>query len=236
MIRCWREIRRPYCTLLSEDGVIFRFDAFVLDEGSRQLLRGGREVHLSPKAFDLLARLIKARPRALSKSELHDQLWPGTFVGDASLAMLVTEIRGALDDNARRPRFVRTVHRFGYAFHGSVTEIAVPPSAAAGPGVAYCLIAPSRQITLAPGENVVGRDPGTAVRLDSPGVSRRHACILLEGDRVTLEDLGSKNGTHVRGDLVTSPTVLEDGDEIRFGSISVTFRVWTTSGSTESEP
>jgi pSer/pThr/pTyr-binding forkhead associated (FHA) protein len=88
---------------------------------------------------------------------------------------------------------------------------------------------------LVAGENLVGRDPGTAVWLDSPGVSRRHACIVLEGDCVTLEDLGSKNGTHVRGDLVTSPTVLKDGDEIRFGSISVTFRVRATSGSTESE-
>ena len=104
----------------------FRFNAFVLDEDSRQLLRGGREVHLSPKAFDLLARLIRARPRALSKAELHDHLWPDTFVTDASLGMLVTEIRSALGDKVRRSRYVRTLHRFGYAFQGRVTEIPGP--------------------------------------------------------------------------------------------------------------
>ena len=214
----------------------FRFDAFVLDEGSRQLLRGGREVHLSPKAFDLLARLIQARPSALSKAVLHDHLWPGTFVTDASLGMLVTEIRSALGDTARHSRYVRTLHRFGYAFQGSATEIAEPASpAGARPDVVYWLVSPSRQITLAPGENVVGRDPQTAVWLDSPGISRHHARITIEGDRVTVEDLGSKNGTHVRGDPVTEPTSLADGDEIRFGSMNLTFRVWTSTGSTASE-
>ena len=211
----------------------FRFDAFVLDEGARQLLKGGREVHLSPKALDLLVRLIQARPRALSKAELHDHLWPGTFVTDASLGMLVTEIRSALGDNVRQSRFVRTVHRFGYAFQGSATELAGP--AAARPEVVYWLVSPSRQITLAPGENLVGRDPQAAVWLDSPGISRHHARMTIDRDRVTVEDLGSKNGTYLRGDPVTEPTALADGDEIRFGSMSLTFRVWTSSGSTVSE-
>jgi DNA-binding winged helix-turn-helix (wHTH) protein len=216
--------------------VTFRFDAFVLDEGTRQLLRGGREVHLSPKAFDLLVRLIQVRPRALSKADLHDHLWPGTFVTDASLGMLVTEIRSALGDNVQQSRFVRTVHRFGYAFQGSVTQIAeLARSATASAEVVYWLVSPSRQITLAPGENLVGRDPQTAVWLDSPGISRHHARITVDGNRVTVEDLGSKNGTHVRGDLVTEPTALADGDEIRFGSMNLTFRVSSTSGSTVSE-
>jgi DNA-binding winged helix-turn-helix (wHTH) protein len=213
--------------------VIFRFDAFVLDEGTRQLLRVGREVHLSPKALDLLVLLIKARPRALSKAELHDHLWPGTFVTDASLGMLVTEIRGALGDTVRQSRFMRTVHRFGYAFQGSVTELT--GSAAARAEINYLLVSPSRQITLAPGENLVGRDPQAAVWLDSPGISRHHARMTIEGDRVTVEDLGSKNGTYVRGDPVTEPTALADGDEIRFGSLPLTFRVWSSSGSTVSE-
>lgn len=213
----------------------FRFDAFVLDRDARQLLRRGCEVHLSPKAFDLLARLIQARPRALSKAELHEDLWPGTFVTDASLGMLVTEIRSALGDNAKESRFVRTVHRFGYAFQGSVTEVAEPASSAAGPGVVYWLVSASRQIALAPGENLVGRDPRTAVWLDSPGISRHHARITIDGDRVMVEDLGSKNGTHVRGETIIGPTPLADGDEIRIGSMTLTFRVWTTFGSTASE-
>jgi DNA-binding winged helix-turn-helix (wHTH) protein len=216
--------------------VTYRFDAFVLDEGSRQLLRGGSDVHLSPKAFDLLAHLIRERPRALSKTALHTHLWPGTFVTDASLGMLVTEIRGALDDTARHPRYVRTVHRFGYAFQGDATEVARHPTPAApGPEVVYWLVSPSRQVRLALGENVVGRDPQTAVWFDLPGISRYHARIIVDGDRVTVEDLGSKNGTRVRGDLITARTDLADGDEIRFGSMNLTFRVWTSAGSTASE-
>lgn len=211
----------------------FRFDEFVVDEDARQLLRRGCEVHLSPKAFDLLARLIQARPRALSKAELHDHLWPGTFVTDASLGMLVTEIRNALGDNAQQSRFVRTVHRFGYAFQAAVTKVAEPvPSIAARPETVYCLVSASRQITLAPGENLVGRDPRTAVWLDLPGISRHHARITIDGDRVTVEDLGSKNGTHVRGEAIAGPMILADGDEVRFGSMTLTFRVWTTFGST----
>ena len=214
----------------------FRFDAFVLDEATRQLLEGGREVHLSPKAFDLLARLIRERPRALSKAELHEHLWPGTFVTDASLGMLVTEIRSALGDKARQARFVRTVHRFGYAFGGPVTEFPDTTARATTPADVVCLlVSPSRQIRLGPGENLVGRDPRAAVWLDSPGISRHHARITVDASRVVLEDLGSKNGTHVRGELVTGPTVVADGDEIRFGSTGLTFRLWTSPGSTASE-
>jgi DNA-binding winged helix-turn-helix (wHTH) protein len=216
--------------------VTFRFDAFVLDENARKLLQRGHAVNLSPKAFDLLTCLIQARPRALSKTDLHERLWPGTFVTDASLWMLVTEIRRALGDDAHQSRYVRTVHRFGYAFEGSVTQVTEPaPSAAARPGVVFWLVSASRQITLAPGENLVGRDPQTAVWLDSPGISRRHARISIDGDRVTVEDLGSKNGTHVRGETIVGPTPLADGDEISFGSMSLTFRARTTFGSTASE-
>src|SRR5262245_3995756 len=100
-----------------------------MDVGTRQLLEADREVHLSPKAFDLLAALLGARPRALSKAELHALLWPDTFVSEANLAVLVAEIRDAIDDDARTPRFVRTVQRYGYAFHGKARELAEPAPA-----------------------------------------------------------------------------------------------------------
>jgi pSer/pThr/pTyr-binding forkhead associated (FHA) protein len=147
--------------------------------------------------------------------------------------MLVTEIRGALGDTVRQSRFMRTVHRFGYAFQGSVTELTGP--AAVRAEINYLLVSPSRQITLAPGENLVGRDPQAAVWLDAPGISRHHARVTIDGGHVTVEDLGSKNGTYVRGDPVTEPTSLADGDEIRFGSLPLTFRVWSSSSSTVSE-
>jgi DNA-binding winged helix-turn-helix (wHTH) protein len=210
----------------------FQFTDFVVDESTRQVLRGGTDVHVSPKAFDLLMTLIRERPRVLSKEDLHARLWPKTFVSDASLAMLVAEVRVALGESAREPRAIRTVHRHGYAFRGIAREIppAVPMTdaapAAAGAGTACCLVAASRQIPLHPGDNLVGRDRDAHVWLDSPSVSRRHARIRVEGDRVTLEDLASKNGTRVRNTRVTAVTPLTDGDELRFGSVDVTFRAW----------
>src|SRR4029453_4319649 len=92
------------------------FGDFVFDSDTRELLRGSDRVTLSPKAFQLLEALIENRPRALSKSVLHDRLWANTFVVDANLSNLVGEIRHALGEDSRTPRFVRTVHRFGYAF------------------------------------------------------------------------------------------------------------------------
>jgi DNA-binding winged helix-turn-helix (wHTH) protein len=215
--------------------VRLRFGDLLLDESTRQLLRGGREVHLSPKAFDLLAFLLDARPRALSKMELHARLWPATFVSEANLAMLVAEIRGALGDQAKAPRFVRTVPRYGYAFHGDATEVR-PARSHIASDEKYWLIAPLRQIPLTPGDNIVGRDPSVQVWLNAISVSRRHARITLDRDLVTLEDLKSKNGTRVRGRWVNGPCRLAHGDDIRFGSIEVTFHIWAASAATRTEP
>jgi DNA-binding winged helix-turn-helix (wHTH) protein len=212
-----------------------RFGDFTMDDRTRQLQRSGLEVHLSPKAFDLLTALLEARPRALSKNDLHVRLWPDTFVSEANLPMLVAEIRSAIGDDAKAPQFVRTVQRHGYAFHGNATDIA-PAEPAPAPNVKHWLLAPLRQIPLTPGENVVGRDPNAQVWLDSASVSRRHARIIIDGDRVTLEDLRSKNGTRVRGRRAKAPVRLADGDAVRFGSITVTFRIWVAGEATRTEP
>ena len=92
------------------------FGDFVFDSDTHELLCGGNRVTLSPKAFQLLEVLIENRPRALSKSVLLNRLWENTFVVEANLSNLVGEIRHALGEDSRTPRFVRTVHRFGYAF------------------------------------------------------------------------------------------------------------------------
>ena len=109
-----------------------RFGDFALDSKARELRRGHEPVPLSPKAFQLLVALVESRPKAVSKAALHERLWPETFVVETNLANLVGEIRAALDDDARRPRFIRTVHRFGYAFQGEPEAAAAPARAANG--------------------------------------------------------------------------------------------------------
>jgi DNA-binding winged helix-turn-helix (wHTH) protein len=210
----------------------YRFDRFVLDPRTRRLLRDGEEKHLSPKAFDLMTCLVENRARAMSRAALLQRVWPSTFVEDTNLASLVAEIRRVLDDSADDPRFVRTVHRFGYWFIGNVQE----GDAGDVPGKApirYWLIWETRQIPIAEGDHVVGRSPDADVWIDAAGVSRHHARVTLKGAEATVEDLGSKNGTFVRGSRITTRHPLIDADQIRFGPVVVTFRIPPPAGSTE---
>src|SRR5687767_1206215 len=198
-------------------GVSYRFGRFTLDSGTRQLQCDGDEIHLSPKAFELLSILLANQPRAVSKAELQERLWPTTYVEETNLAGLVAEIRRALRDSATRPAFLRTVYRFGYRFVGEVETDEPDEVSRAGaqpsPPLA-CVVFDNRQTPLRPGSNIIGRAPDAAVPCNAPGVSRHHARIVVSQNEATLEDLGSKNGTYLRGARVTAAR-LADGDEIR---------------------
>lgn len=211
--------------------VVYRFGRFVLDYDTRQILADGGEIHLSPKAFELLALLLANRPRAVSKTELQERLWPSTFVEETNLAGLVAEIRRALDDSATEPVFVRTVYRFGYRFVGDAVETS-GAGPAPRPGPRPCLVYENRQIVLMEGANVIGRAPDATIQCDVTGVSRHHARILLSQGEATLEDLESKNGTYLHGERITSAR-LSDGDEIHIGKACLTFRVEPPPGATE---
>src|SRR5437868_6968277 len=149
------------------------FDQFVLDLGRREILRRGAAVPVTPKAFQLLEELVRKRPDAVSKHALHQSLWPDAFVVDGNLANLVSELREALGDDARHPRIIRTVQRFGYSFQAQTSLPAATSSAAAK--IAYRLIWGDREIALADGENILGRDHDARVFVDDVSVSRHHA-------------------------------------------------------------
>ena len=215
--------------------MVYRFGEFMLDHDIRQLFMGTTELHLSPKAFELLALLLANRSRAVSKAELQQQLWPSTFVEETNLAGLAAEIRRALHDPASSPAFVRTVYGFGYRFVGEVTVGAVA-TPSGSPLVKLCVLLANREIVLMEGANVIGREPDATIQIDARGVSRHHARILVSHGNATLEDLGSKNGTRINGHRITSPAPLADGDEIRLGAISLTFRVASLTSPTETVP
>jgi DNA-binding winged helix-turn-helix (wHTH) protein len=212
--------------------VIARFGLFAFDSASRQVIHeNDAAIHLTPKAFDLLAVLIEEAPRVVQKSEIHNRLWPGVFVTDATVVGLVKELRRALQDRDPGSPLIRTSHGVGYAFCGGLDR--------PGPRMAiaeHWIVGADRRIPLSQGENVIGRDPASAVWLDFAGVSRRHARIVVRRQRTELEDLGSKNGTSVRETLVTSPTALHDGDRIRIGPACLTYRFTPGGLSTETVP
>lgn len=210
----------------------FRFDRFTLDADTRRLLDGQQEVHLSPKALQLLLVLVQNRHRAVSRAELQKELWPSTFVLDTNLASLVKEVRRALADPADTPTFIRTVHRFGYWFIGELCDAGAMSAPDVQPR--YWLIWSSRQVAVTEGEHILGRAPDASVWIDVPGISRHHARLVVESQQATVEDLGSKNGTYVGDERVTSPRRLVDGDQIRLGPVVITFRIPPQVGATDS--
>jgi len=193
----------------------------VFDSDTREVIRDGSAVPLSPKAFALLELLIGRRPKAVSRGEIHGNLWPGTHVTPANLANLVTELRSALGDDAREPRLVRTVRSFGYAFMGEAREAGAPDAVRR---VSFRLQWGVREIPLAPGESLIGRDPGCAVWIDDTEVSRHHARILVTGAGATLQDLDSKNGTLWNDQKIEGSRSLADGDRIGVGSATLVLR------------
>jgi DNA-binding winged helix-turn-helix (wHTH) protein len=206
-----------------------RFSDCVFDPDTREVFRDEKPVHVSPKAFSLLAVLVERRPKAVSKDELHRLLWPDTFVSDANLPNLVAELREALGDDAHEPRLIRTVPRFGYAFRADTSEVA--RSGPVGP-FGFRLIWGDREIALQPGENVIGRDDAATLWIDDSLVSRRHARIVIDESGAVLEDLGSKNGTLLNGERIHSAAKLADEDLITIAPASIIFRVFRHKAST----
>jgi DNA-binding winged helix-turn-helix (wHTH) protein len=202
------------------------FGDCVLDNETREVLRGGKPLHLQPKGFKLLEVLVERRPKAVSKEELMGLLWPKTFVAEGNLARLVAELREVIGDDAHEPRFIRTVHGFGYAFHGKAA-----PASKDRP--VFKLIWGDREIALEEGENLLGRDPLSVACIDVASVSRHHARITVTGEEATIEDLGSKNGTWVLGRKLKNATPLHDGDALRLGSVPLMFRRFGSGGTTQ---
>jgi DNA-binding winged helix-turn-helix (wHTH) protein len=209
-----------------------RFGEVTFDPEARLLLRGPEPVHLAPKSFDLLALLLRERPRALSRDELIAALWPGTFVTESNLTSVVTDVRTAIGDHAKPPAFIRTHHGFGYSFSG---EVVTEPSAKPGSGARCWLVWGLNVLHLSAGENVLGRDPDAPVWIGDPSVSRRHAHILVEGETASLEDLGSKNGTYFGVNRIEGRIHLRDGDELRVGSVALVFHAASGAVSTRTD-
>ena len=209
--------------------MIARFGSWTFD-GDRRLITHEvtGSVHLTPKAFDLLAILIDESPRVVRKEELHRRLWPSAFVSDATLVGLVKEVRRALGDVGRSSLVITTSHGVGYALACPVDR-----KRSRFDDAGYWVIVGARRIRLGGREAVIGRDAASDVILDAAGVSRRHARIVIEAGVAYLEDLGSKNGTRLREMICTGRVALHDGDRIDVGPVPIVFRASESGISTE---
>jgi DNA-binding winged helix-turn-helix (wHTH) protein len=197
-----------------------RFGECTFDSETRELLREGKTVSISARAFALLQRLLEERPRPVSRSDLVKTLWNESGGSETGLAAVVLELKGALEEKGREP-LLGNLGAGGYAFVGKA-DIDRRPTVPGG--YKFRVTWDDREIPLSEGENLIGRDYDALVRIDSPKVSRRHARLTVEGERVWLEDLGSRNGTRLNDQKIGGKARLADGDRIGFGSLLLVFR------------
>jgi DNA-binding winged helix-turn-helix (wHTH) protein len=108
-----------------------RFSQFELDEADARLSRAGRPVPLAPRPFAVLCALARTPRTLVTKNALLDSVWGHRFVSESVLKSTISELRAALEDNPKQPRYIETVSRRGYRFIAAVSAAAVP---AATPG------------------------------------------------------------------------------------------------------
>src|SRR5262245_29175541 len=105
------------------------FGGFRFEPDSGRLWSGAREIRLTPKASAVLEQLVLHAEEPVSKEHLFGTVWNGTAVSDDALTSCIQELRRALDDDPKQPRFIETRHRRGYRFIARLTK---EPSANAG--------------------------------------------------------------------------------------------------------
>ena len=133
---------------------MFVFSSFQLDVANSSLRRGKQAIVLTPKAFNVLRYLVEHAGKLVTKNDLWRAVWPGVSVTDATLTVCVSELRKALGDDPRAPRYIETVHRLGYRFIADISAKPVRLSDSAVHGRPFVAI-PAQQ---SPALGVVGRE------------------------------------------------------------------------------
>jgi DNA-binding winged helix-turn-helix (wHTH) protein len=217
--------------------VPFLVGDWVVEPSLNRLSRDSQETHVAPKAMDLLVYLAAHAGDVLSRETIIDAVWSETFVGENVLRRQIAALRSALGDDAANPTYIENIRKRGYRLiarveylehHGRPRPDHIPAAVAVtNRHIGGSLLPKGRfvcalrwgadDVPLREGENVVGRIPESDVQIASERVSRRHAHIIVESGRATIEDLGSKNGTFVDGHRIEGPTELVDGDQITIG-------------------
>jgi DNA-binding winged helix-turn-helix (wHTH) protein len=186
---------------------VVQFADCFYDRGARRLLRAGALVRLDSRMYDLLDILIDRSPSVVCDAEV-DRL-------------LVAELRALLGDDAREARVIRTVDGQGYAFCAELRRLGprVPPPADVK------MLWGTKQWPLGDGEHIMGRGDECALVIDASTVSRRHAKLTIRQQQVFIEDLGSKNGTHVDGVEIHGLAPLKDGSRVTLGHEPLTVQL-----------
>src|ERR1051325_2115169 len=109
--------------MLRRDAQVFEFGPFRLDTTEKLLFKHGEPLPLAPKAFELLAILVKRSGHLVDKNDLLREIWPDSFVEESSLTQNIYVLRKVLSESHDEPRYIETVPRRGYRFVADVQAI-----------------------------------------------------------------------------------------------------------------
>jgi DNA-binding winged helix-turn-helix (wHTH) protein len=214
----------------------FRVGEWLVEPDLDRISRGDEQRTLRPRVTELLVCLAERAGELASKEYIIDSVWRTEFVTVNALTQLIAELRRVLDDDSENPRYVETIPRRGYCLIAETKVPAKPDGSTAGEEIRFLLVdEDGLEFELTEGENIIGRSPDATVRIDTSKVSRRHARILVEETGAILEDLGSKNGTYLRGRRLEGPTALRNADEIQIGANLARFRFTVLDDETRTE-
>jgi DNA-binding winged helix-turn-helix (wHTH) protein/tetratricopeptide (TPR) repeat protein len=168
------------------------FGPFRLDVVSHRLWRGEREIPLRPKSWDVLCYLVGRPGHLVTKEALHRAIWADTAVSDDTLTKSIGELRQALGDSSRSPRFIQTVHGRGFRFVAETRDLGDATSGPTATAETWRLTAPSH--IGATGLTFVGRQPE---------LGRLHECFRLAGQ-------GARQFVFITGEAGIGKTALTE--------------------------
>lgn len=204
-------------------GTAFRVGEWLVEPSLNRISNDEISVRLQLKVMDVLVCLAERAGEVVTRQEIIDRVWATEYIADNTLTHAIAEIRAALGDDAREPRYIETIPRRGYRMIAPVAPF--DADRVQSGGSVFWLTGAGVELVLHQGENLIGRVPDAHIRIKSPKISRRHARITVNGESAVVEDLGSKNGTFVGGVRVDGPTPLGHADQIRLGQLAALLRV-----------
>jgi DNA-binding winged helix-turn-helix (wHTH) protein len=142
---------------------VIRFPPFVLDRSAATLVRGSEAVHLRPRTWDVLCYLVERPGLLVTKDDILEAVWSDSVVSEGTLTNSIRELRAALGDDARLPRYIETVHRRGFRFVADVVSLGGDGPAVL-PGQAATGASPAPR---APGRNASPRFVARGAELES---------------------------------------------------------------------
>ncbi len=210
---------------------VFRVGDVLVEPEANSIANSDGCVRIEPLLMDLLVFLARRPGRVVRREEIFDGVWQQRYVARSALTRAMALLRQALGDDANQPRFVETIPKRGYRLIAPVEGL--EPVAPASPSGGISLLIGDCELPLSEGEHVIGRSDDAEVRIPAARISRRHARIVVRDGHAYLEDLGSKNGTSLRGRPVMSAVELSDRDVITIGATVLVVRVADADAPTE---